>query len=83
MLRMNSLGVEISIARCVEEVFREPNLMPFFFFFFFFFYHAFIVIRYKKLRAALAMERTKPVNQNKTQNKPLLLSSTATEIFRA
>jgi len=38
----------------------------FFFFFFFFFYHAFIVLRYKKLRAALAMERTKPINQNKT-----------------
>jgi len=36
----------------------------FFFFFSFFFYHAFIVSRYKKLRAALAMERTKPINQN-------------------
>jgi len=33
-------------------------------FFLFFFYHAFIVFRYKKLRAALAMERTKPINQN-------------------
>jgi len=39
-------------------------------FFFFFFYHAFIVSRYKKLRAALAMERTKPINQNKKQKKP-------------
>jgi len=36
-----------------------------FYFFIFFFYHAFIVSRYKKLHAALAMERTKPINQNK------------------
>ena len=35
------------------------------FFFLFFLYHAFIVSRYKKLRAALAMEKTKPTNQNK------------------
>jgi len=40
------------------------------FFSLFFFYHAFIVLRYKKLRAALAIERTKPINQNKTQKKP-------------
>jgi len=32
---------------------------------FFFLYHAFIVFRYKKLRAALAMEKTKPISQNK------------------
>jgi len=46
---------------------RDPNPMSFFHFFFFsfFFFHAFIVFRYKKLRAALAMERTKPINQNK------------------
>jgi len=64
---MKSHGVEISIARCVEEMVHDPNLMPFFSFsfFFLFFYHAFIVSRYKKLRAALAMERTKQVNQNK------------------
>jgi len=37
----------------------------FFFFSFFFLYHVFIVFRYKKLRAALAMVRTKPINQNK------------------
>ena len=46
------------------------------FFFFFFLYHAFIVLRYKKLRAALAMERTKPINQNKlnkVNQKPLIL----------
>jgi len=64
MLTINSHAVEISIPGCVEEMVRDPNLMPFFFFFFFF-YHAFIVFRYKKLRAALAMERTKPINQNK------------------
>ena len=38
--------------------------IPCLFFFSFFFYHAFIVFRYKKLRAALAMERTKPINQS-------------------
>jgi len=32
--------------------------------FFFFCNHAFIVFRYKKPHAALAMERTKPINQN-------------------
>ena len=35
------------------------------FFFFFFCNHAFIVFRYKKPHAAVAMERTKPINQNK------------------
>ena len=35
----------------------------FFFSFFFFLYHAFIVFRYKKLHVALAMEKTKPINQ--------------------
>jgi len=45
---------------------REEPKSPAFFFFFFSFYHAFIVFRYKKLRAALAMERTKPINQNTT-----------------
>ena len=34
----------------------------FFFFFFFFLYHAFLVFRYKKLPAALAREKTKPIN---------------------
>jgi len=64
MLTMNTHGVEFSIAGGVEEIVRDPNSMPFFFFFLFL-YHAFIVLRYKKLRAALAMERTKPINQNK------------------
>ena len=68
MLTMNSHGVEISITGCVREMVPDPKPMPFFFFLFF--YHAFIVFRYKKLRAALAMERTKPINQNKTQKKP-------------
>ena len=38
-------------------------LVVFSFFFLFFCNHAFIVLRYKKPRAALAMERTKPINQ--------------------
>jgi len=38
-------------------------LLVVFFFFFFFCNHAFIVFRYKKPHAALAMERTKPINQ--------------------
>jgi len=36
MLTMNSHGVEISIAGCVEEMVRAPNPMLFFFPFFFF-----------------------------------------------
>ena len=43
----------------------DTQIQCLFLFFFFLFYHAFIVSRYKKLRAALAMERTKPINQNK------------------
>jgi len=39
------------------------------FFLFFFCNHAFIVFRYKKPHAALAMERTKPINQNNKQKK--------------
>jgi len=38
MLTMNSHGVEISIAWCVEEMVRDPNPMSFFFLFFYFFY---------------------------------------------
>ena len=66
MLTINSHGVEISIARGVEEIVRDQNLMTFFIFFFllfFIFYHMFIVFRYKKLHALLAMERTKPITQ--------------------
>ena len=51
----------------------------FFSFFFFFLYHAFIVSRYKKFRAALAMEKTKPIKQNKQQQKkPYRLESSST-----
>jgi len=42
---------------------RDLNPKPFFSFSFFF-YHVFIVSRYKKLCAVLAMERPKPINQN-------------------
>ena len=62
---MNSHGVEISIAGGVGEMVRDPTPKSFFFVFVFFLYHAFFVFRYKKLRAALAMEKTKPINQNK------------------
>jgi len=37
MLTMKSPGVEISIAGCVEEMVRDPNLVFLFFSFFFFF----------------------------------------------
>jgi len=39
----------------------------------------FIVSRYKKLRAGLAMERTKPINQNKKQKKPYFPSAALAE----
>jgi len=41
----------------------------FFFFLFFFCNHVFIVFRYKKPHAALAMEKTKPINQKHKQGK--------------
>jgi len=44
---------------------RVLSLGRLFFSFFFFCNHAFIVFRYKKPHAALAMERTKPINPNK------------------
>ena len=60
---MISRGVEISIARGGGEMVRGP--IPWSLLFFLFFcIHAFIVFRYKKPHAALAMERTKPINQN-------------------
>ena len=40
-----------------------------FLFFHSFFNHAFIVFRYKKPHAALAMEKTKPINQKHKQRK--------------
>ena len=48
----------------------------FFFFFFIYIYHAFIVFRYKKLRAALAMEKTKPINHNNNIKNQTIKSST-------
>jgi len=65
---MISRGVEISIARGGGEIVRGLSLGRFFFFFFFC-NHAFIVFRYKKPHAALAMERTKPINQNINKRK--------------
>jgi len=61
MLTMNSHGVEISIARGVEEMVRDPNLMPFFFFFFCFIM-CFVLINYweQRLRAALPMVKKEP-----------------------
>jgi len=56
---MISRGVEISIAGGGGEMVRG-----YLFVVFFFCNHAFIVFRYKKPHAALAMERTKPINQN-------------------
>jgi len=47
---------------------REAWSYPLVVFFFFFCNHAFIVFRYKKPHAALAMERTKPI-KSKTNNK--------------
>jgi len=59
MLTINSQGVEISIAGCVEEMVRDPNPMPFFSFFFFM---CFVLINYweQRLRAALAMVKKEP-----------------------
>jgi len=55
---MNSHVVEFSIAGCVEEMVRDPNLMPFFFFF----YHVLCInnLREQRLRAALAMVKKEP-----------------------
>jgi len=57
---MISCGVEISIAGGGGEMVRGLSLGRFFFC-----NHAFIVFRYKKPHAALAMEKTKPINPNK------------------
>jgi len=62
-----SRGVEISIAGGGGEKVRGLSLGRFFFSFFC--NHAFIVFRYKKPHAALAMERTKPINQKHKHKK--------------
>jgi len=48
--------------------------MPLFLYFIFYFYHAFIVLGYMKLCAVLAMEKTKPINQNKNTKETNYLS---------
>ena len=69
-MTMISRGIEISIAGGVSVMVRvRLSLGRFFFFLFFFCNHAFIVFRYKKPHAALAMERTKPINQKHKQRK--------------
>ena len=69
-MTMISCGVEISIAGGVDAMVRVLSLGLFFFFLFFFFCnHALFVSRYKKPHAALAMERTKAINQKHKQRK--------------
>jgi len=59
MLTMNSHGVEIAIAECVEEMVRAKSPA---FFSFFFYIMCFVLINYweQRLRAALAMVKEKP-----------------------
>ena len=64
---MISRRVEISIAGGGGEMVRVLSLGRFFSFIFC--NHAFIVLRYKKPRAVLAIERTKPINQKHKQKK--------------
>ena len=64
MLTMNFHGVEISIAGCVREMVRDPNLMSFFSLLFFFFNHVLCTnnLRGQRLRAALAMVNKEPLH---------------------
>ena len=55
-----SHGIEISIAGGGGEMVHVP--ISWSVFFFFFCNHVFIVLRYKKLHAALAMAKTKAIN---------------------
>jgi len=64
---MISCGVQICIARGGQEMVRAYLLVAFFSFSFC--NYVFIVIRYKKPHAALAMERTKPIKQKHKQKK--------------
>jgi len=70
MLTINSDGIEISITRCVEEMVRDPNLMPSLFICFFYIM-CLVLINYweQRLRAALAMVKKTPI--------PCLVSSPA------
>ena len=74
MLTIIFHDVKISIAGGVGEMVRDPNSCLVFFFF----NHAFIVSRYKKLRAALAMEKTKPINQKPKTKETYTFRSTTT-----
>jgi len=65
---MISRGVEISNAGGVVAMVRVLSLSPFFFFFFFC-NKSLIFFMYKNPHAALAMERTKPINQKHKQRK--------------
>ena len=65
---MISRGVEISIAGGGGEMVRGLSLGHFSFFFFFVIIRS-LFFRYKKPHAALAMERTKPINQNINKGK--------------
>ena len=58
-------GVVKSRGRKIEGAEHAYPLVVFFLLFFFFCNHSFIVFRYKKPHAALAMEKTKPINQKK------------------
>jgi len=69
-VRMISRGVEISIARGGEEMVGDLSLGRFLFFFFFC-NLAFIISGDKKPCAALAMEKTKPINANPPPASPL------------
>jgi len=60
---MISRGVQISIAGGEGEMVRGYLLVVFFVVFFVIMRSLFL--RYKKPHAALAIERTKPINQNK------------------
>jgi len=60
---MISRGVEISIAGGGGEMVRGPISWSFFYFFLFFVIMRSLFFKYKKPHAALAMERTKPINQ--------------------
>jgi len=62
MLTMNPPGIAISIAGGVKDMVQAQFPRPFFGLFF---YQVFIVSRYEKPRPVLAMEKTKPIKQNK------------------
>jgi len=54
-----------------ERMFVAYLLVVFFIFLFFFYIHAFIVSRYKKPQAVLAMKKAKPINANPPPASPL------------